>query len=257
MSPLRQGFSWWCFADRGVEAEALLSSAATMGYEFVDLAPEKQWPRIFQHGLSLGAVAGHQSICEGLNHRKNAARILDELRGNLEKAVRWNIPVLICFSGNRSSESDADGLMTCAETLAQIAPEAERSGVTLAVELLNSKVDHRGYQADSTAWGVRLCEQVGSHAVKLLYDIYHMQIMEGDLIRTITAHHGQFAHYHTAGNPGRGEPDASQEIFYPAVYRAIAATGTRARVAHEFLPCGNPLVALEKAFRDCAGDVGK
>ncbi len=252
MTALRQGFSWWSFADRGVAANALLSGAARMGFEFVDLAGEELWPMICDEGLSLGAMAGHHSISDGLNRRENARRILDELRSNLEKAVRWKIPVLICFSGNRGSESDAGGLMTCAETLVQIAPEAEKASVTLALELLNSKVDHRGYEADSTAWGLRLCQEVGSPAVKLLYDIYHMQIMEGDLVRTISSHHGQFAHYHTAGNPGRGQPDASQEIFYPAVYRAIAATETPARVAHEFLPSENPLTALEKAFRDCA-----
>jgi hydroxypyruvate isomerase len=136
--------------------------------------------------------------------------------------------------------------------LKRVAPVAADAGVVLAVELLNSKVDHRGYQCDHTAWGVELCRLVNSPAVKLLYDIYHIQIMEGDIIRTIQANHDYFAHYHTAGNPGRGQPDETQEIYYPAVYRAIAQTGYDGFISHEFIPQGDPLAALKKAFEACA-----
>ena len=251
MSALKQGFSWWCFADRGVEPAALLTGAAKTGYEAVDLVDEKFWPLVRDHGLKLGAINGHHSLADGLNKKENAARIQDELRAKLEKAAEWKFPVLICFSGNRNGLDDATGLAQCAETLAAVAPDAERAGVVLAVELLNSKVDHKDYQCDRTAWGVRLCDQVGSPAVKLLYDIYHMQIMEGDLIRTIRDNHSYFAHYHTAGNPGRGQPDRSQEINYSAVYRAIADVSPEALVCHEFIPKGDPLDALAKAHSGC------
>lgn len=251
MSPLRQGFSWWCFENRGADAETLLAHAARIGHEYVDLIEEPLWPEVHAHGLQLGAISGHQAINDGLNRRENAARIEAELFNSLEKAVQWRIPVLICFSGNRSEADSERSLMQCAETLSRVAPAAEKAGVTLAMELLNSKIDHPGYQCDSTAWGLRLCEQTGSPAVKLLYDIYHMQIMEGDIIRTIQKHHTAFAHYHTAGNPGRGLPDENQEINYKAIYRTIAATGSNQIISHEFLPLGDPLFALEKAFRDC------
>ena len=256
MNALRQGLSWWCFADRGVEPEALLAGAAKIGYEAVDLVDEKFWPLVRDHGLKLGAINGHHSLADGLNKKENATRIQDELRAKLSKAAEWKFPVLICFSGNRNGLDDATGLAQCVETLAAVAPDAERAGVVLAVELLNSKVDHKDYQCDTTAWGVRLCDQVGSPAVKLLYDIYHMQIMEGDLIRTIRDKHSYFAHYHTAGNPGRGQPDGGQEINYPAVYRAIADVSPGALVCHEFIPAGDPLAALEKAYADCLAATG-
>jgi hydroxypyruvate isomerase len=248
VAALKQSFSWWCFQGRGVEPAGLIRAAAQIGYEGVDLVGEEHWPQIVDAGLKIVAIDGHGSIGEGLNRRDQAARIERELQAKIEKAVRWKIPVLICFSGNRGSESDAAGLDICAETLARVAPAAAQAGVTLAVELLNSRVDHPGYQADRTAWGVRLCERVGSPAVALLYDIYHMQIMEGDLIRMIRAGHRHFAHYHTAGNPGRGPMDASQEIQYPPIYRAIAETGYRGYVGHEFIPKGEPVKELRVAF---------
>ena len=253
---IRQSFSWWCFSGRGIEPEALLAGAAKIGYAGVDLIDEKLWPLAREKGLAIAAVNGHGTIGEGLNRAENAARIENELRQNIAKAREWDIPVLICFSGDRHGASDEAGLEQCARTLAKVAPLAQEAGVVLAVELLNSKVDHPGYQCDKTAWGVELCRRVGSPAVKLLYDIYHMQIMEGDLIRTIRDRHEFFAHYHTAGNPGRGEPDELQEIYYPAVYRAIAATGYDGFISHEFLPKGDPLVALEKAFLACQAALG-
>ncbi|WP_043582404.1 hydroxypyruvate isomerase family protein [Geminisphaera colitermitum] len=250
----KQSFTWWSFANRGVEPEALLAGAAKIGYDGVELIDEKFWPLARRHGLAIATTGGHGTIENGLNRRENAPRILDELRANIAKAVEWRIPVLICFSGNRhgnsntDTPSDAGGLAVAAETLSRIAPEAEKAGVTLAVELLNSRVDHAGYQCDRTAWGVRLCEQVNSPAVKLLYDIYHMQVMEGDVIRTIRRDHRWFAHYHTAGNPGRGPlDDPAQELNYPAIFRAIRETGHAGFVGHEFFPAANPLDDLARA----------
>ncbi|MDD5199489.1 MAG: TIM barrel protein [Terrimicrobiaceae bacterium] len=251
MSALRQSFSWWCFANRGVEPGELLSGARKIGYQGVDLIDEALWPAAKANGLAISATGGHGTIESGLNRRENAARIEQELRANIAKAREWEIPILICFSGNRAGLDDEAGLESCAETLRRLAPVAADAGVVLAMELLNSKVDHADYQCDGAAWGIELCRRVDSPAFKLLYDIYHMQVMEGDIIRTIQCSHSFFAHYHTAGNPGRGQPDHSQELHYPAIYRAIAATGYGGFLSHEFLPAGNPVDALERAFNDC------
>ncbi len=255
MKPLPQSFSWWCFANRGVEADALLAGAAQIGYRGVDLIEEELWPKVRHHGLTITAIGGHGTLEDGLNRSENAARIEREIRDNIAKAHQWKIPILICFSGNRHGADDEAGLSECAKTLGRVAPEAEAAGVVLAMELLNSKVDHKGYQCDCTSWGVELCRRVNSPAMKLLYDIYHMQIMEGDIIRTIQANHDYFAHYHTAGNPGRGQPDITQEIFYPAIYHAIAETGYNGFVSHEFIPSGDPLDALKKAYNDAQSAV--
>lgn len=254
---MKQSFAWWCFANRGVSADDLLAGAARLGYGGVDLIDEALWPAARKAGLQIAAVAGHGTLSDGLARRENAARIETELLANIAKAEAAKIPVLICFSGNRTPGLDDEtGLAACAAALARVAPRAEAAGVTLAVELLNSRVDHPDYMADRTAWGVRLCAQVNSPAVGLLYDIYHMQIMEGDLIRAIDANHRRFAHYHTAGNPGRGEfatmdgvgAHPSQEINYTAVLGAVRRTGFAGYVAHEFVPAGDPLGALARAF---------
>jgi hydroxypyruvate isomerase len=253
MSKMRQSFSWWCFENRGIEPDAILAAAAKIGYEGVDLIGEPLWPLVKKHGLKLAALNGHGTLSDGLNKAENAERIEKELLANIAKAQEWDIAALICFSGDRHGASDEAGLKQSAETLKKVAPAAEAAGVLLVVELLNSKVDHQGYQCDHTAWGVKLCQAVNSPAVKLLYDIYHMQIMEGDIIRTIQTEHPYFGHYHTAGNPGRNEPDETQEIYYPAIYRAIEKTGFTGFLAHEFVPKGDPIAAMKKAFDDCAG----
>jgi len=252
MPALRQSFSWWCFANRGVEPDALLAGAAQIGYEGVDLIDESLWPLAQKHGLTIAAIGGHTSIENGLNRLENASRIEKELRASIAKATQWKIPVVLCFAGNRAPAlDDATGSIICAETLSRIAPVAADAGVVLALELLNSKVDHAHYQGDHTAWGVELCQRVNSPAFQLLYDIYHMQIMEGDVIRTIRQHHSHFVHYHTAGVPGRGQPDGTQELHYPAIYRAIIETGYSGFISHEFLPKSDPLQALKSAFTDC------
>lgn len=253
MPPLRQSFSWWCYANRGVEPEALLAGAAQIGYHGVDLIDESLWPLAQKHGLTVCAINGHGSIEDGLNRRENAARIEKELRINIAKASQWKIPVVLCFAGNRAyTASDETGLAICAETLSRIAPFAADAGVVLAFELLNSKIDHPDYQGDHTAWGVELCQRVNSPAVRLLYDIYHMQIMEGDIIRTIQTQNAMFAHYHTAGVPGRCQPDENQELNYPAIYRTIAKTNYAGFISHEFPTDRDPLTTLKLAFDDCA-----
>lgn len=249
---MKQSFAWWCFANRGVEAGELLAGAGRLGYAGVELIDEALWAAARKAGLRIAAVAGHGTLTDGLNRRENAARIEGELLANIAKAEAAEIPVLICFSGNRcAGVDDESGLDAATETLARVAARAETAGVTLAVELLNSRVDHPGYMADRSAWGVRLCERVNSPAVRLLYDVYHMQIMEGDVMSTIAAHHRWFVHYHTAGNPGRGEfagaEGAGQELNYSAILGAIRRTGFSGYVGHEFVPVGDPLAALARA----------
>lgn len=249
---IRQSFSWWCFRNRGVEDDALLRAAARIGYAAVELMPADLFDPARDHGLAIACHGAHASIASGLNDPAQHDRIADEVERSLDLAVRYAIPSLIVMAGNRRSDvTDAEAAVHTAECLRRLAPLAESAGVDLVMELLNSKVDHPGYQFDHAAWGVGVCEAVGSPRVKILYDIYHAQIMEGDLIRTIRAHHAHFGHYHLAGNPGRGLPDESQEIHYSAVLRAIAETGYTGYFGQEFLPPGDPIAALRTAFERC------
>jgi hydroxypyruvate isomerase len=158
---------------------------------------------------------------------------------------------VICFSGNRKGMSDEEGLKNCAVGLKRLMPSAEKHGIVVVMELLNSKVNHKDYMCDHSAWGVNLCKAVGSENFKLLYDIYHMQIMEGDIIRTIQESNKYFAHYHTGGNPGRNEIDETQELYYPAIMQAIVDTGFKGYVAQEFIPKRDPLTSLKESIVIC------
>jgi len=252
MAGPRQVFSWWAFADKGIDADGLLRGAKAIGYSGVELMPPELWDAARDHGLSIVSHQGHQSIESGLNDLAQHDRIEREILNSLEQACRYHIPYLIVFSGNRRpGESDAQGLEHTVRGLQRVARAAETAGVTLILELLNSRVDHPGYQCDHTAWGIQVCQQVNSPRVRLLYDIYHMQVMEGDIIATIQQNHSYFAHYHTAGVPGRHDLDSEQELNYPAILRAIAATGYDGYLGHEFLPKANPLAALQAAYHLC------
>ena len=252
MTAIEQSVSAWCF-ERTMSPQNLARTLAEIGYAGVDLVDQEHWPLFKEHGLAIVAVNGHRSIEEGLNRRENHDRIEREISANLDLAARWGIPNLIVFSGNRAGLDDATGAEITAEGLRRVAGAADDAGVTLVLELLNSKVDHPDYQADHTAWGVRVCELVGSPRVKLLYDIYHMQIMEGDIIRAIRDNAAYIGHYHTAGNPGRHEIGAAQELYYPAIMRAIRDTGYDGYVGQEFIPAGDPVAALREAFNLCKG----
>jgi hydroxypyruvate isomerase len=252
----KASLTWWSFAERGIEAHDLIRAVAAMGYDGIELADETLWPAIGDAGLAIVSHRGHGTIESGLNRRENHDRIEAEILANLELAQRWDVPVLICFSGTRDGVADDVGIENTALGLTRVARAAEEAGVALALELLNSKVDHPGYQCDRTTWGLEVIERVDSARVRLLYDVYHMQVMEGDLIRRIQAHHEAFAHYHVAGNPGRHEPDHSQEISYPAVYEAIAATGFDGYVGMEYLPRDGAVASLRTAlenFRTATG----
>jgi hydroxypyruvate isomerase len=248
---IRQSASWWCFVRGETTPRDILRAAADIGYEAMDLVPQEQWQLVKDHGLVISGVAGHASLTDGLNRRENHDRIERELRANLALAAQWGIPNLICFSGNRNGLDDTSGAEITAEGLRRVAAMAEDVGVNLIVELLNSKVNHPDYQCDHTAWGRAVCEMVGSPRVKLLYDIYHMQVMEGDIIRTIQEHNALFSLYHTAGNPGRHDLDDAQELAYPAIMKAVLATGYDGYVAHEFVPKGDPRAALKAAYDVC------
>jgi hydroxypyruvate isomerase len=197
------------------------------------------------------AVLGGADIANGLNRKENHEAILKKLTAGIEFASENGVPNVICMSGNRRGLADDKGLEVCAEGLKKIVGLAEKKKVTLVMEGLNSKVDHKDYMYDKTTWGVELCKKVGSDRFKLLYDIYHMQIMEGDVIRTIRAFKDYIGHYHTGGNPGRAEIDETQELNYPAIVKAILATGYTGYLGQEFIPKREPLVSLAQAFRLC------
>jgi hydroxypyruvate isomerase len=205
-----------------------------------------------KHGLRVAIMSGHASLPDGLNKRSNHERIEHELKESIDIAAKYGIPGLICFSGNRQPfMTELEAIEAVADGLRRVAPYAEKKGINLCLELLNSKVDHPGYQCDHTAWGVAVCERVNSPRVKLLYDIYHMQIMEGDIIRTIRENIRWIGHFHTAGVPGRRDMDDTQELNYAGICRAIAATGYDLYVGHEFKPKGDVIEALRATFQLC------
>ncbi len=249
---ITQSVSWWCFVPTLLSPEDFLEAVMQAGFTAVELVPPEYWKLVQSRGLTVSSANGHGSITVGLNRRDQHDRIEKELQEMLQRAQQASVPNLICFTGNRDGLDDDAGATITAEGLKRVASMAEETGVTLVLELLNSKVDHSGYQADHTAFGVEVCRQVSSARVKLLYDIYHMQIMEGDLIRTIQTNHEFIGHYHTAGNPGRHELDSEQEINYPAVIMAIRDTGYAGYLAHEFVPKGEPALSLSTVFRECS-----
>jgi hydroxypyruvate isomerase len=252
MSSISQSIAWWCFVPEKLSPEEFVRTVAETGYAAIDLVPPTYYELVASQGLAISSVAAHQSITVGLNRHDQHDRIEKEIIANLADAQQWQIPNLICFSGNRDVLGDSTGAKITAEGLSRVAPAAEAVGVTLVLELLNSKVDHPGYQADHTEWGVQVCQAIASPRVKLLYDVYHMQIMEGDIICTIRAHHDLIGLYHTAGNPGRNDMDETQELYYPAILNAIKETNYSGYVAHEFIPKGDPVSALRAVYRQCA-----
>jgi len=258
MGRINQSFCYVLFLDKGAKFEDLLKKAAEIGYAAVEWWDRKSVPHdelvacAKENGLTVASICGHGTLTDGLNKRENHDRIEQEILESIEVAKRDGIPGLICFSGNRyPGLTDEEGIDIVAEGLSRVKDAAEKAGINLNLELLNSKVNHPDYQCDHTAWGVEVVKRVGSPNVKLLYDIYHMQIMEGDIIRTIQENCAHFGHFHTAGNPGRHDMDETQELNYPPIMRAIADAGYQLYVGHEFQPKGDKLAALEAAFKLC------
>jgi hydroxypyruvate isomerase len=254
---IKQSFCYPLFQPEGMSLAELFAAARQMGYAatelwFRDETFEQLMDAAHAAGLAVASMCGHGTLSDGLNKPENHDRIEAELIESIDLAVKHGVPGLICFSGNRNpGQSDLDGMIACAHVLRRVAPYAEEKGVNLNIELLNSKVNHPGYQCDRSDWGAALCEMVNSPRVKLLYDIYHIQIMEGDVIRQIRKHIRWIGHFHTAGNPGRQDMDDAQELNYCGICRAIAETGYADYVGHEFTPKGDPIEALRTAFALC------
>jgi len=248
MKPIKQSFPWGAFCRGSVTPEQLVKTAKETGYASIEMLKEENYKLVKDAGLDIAIVGGHGTLRDGLNNPDNHDRIEKELRASIDRAVAWGIPSLIVFSGNRNGIGDIEGARNCAAGLKRVVGYAEEKKVTLCMELLNSKVNHPDYQCDHTNWGVMMCDLVGSERVKLLFDIYHMQIMEGDLIRNIETYIDYIGHFHTAGNPGRKDMDDQQEIYYPAIARKIASLDYDGYVGHELSPKGDPLEAMKASY---------
>ncbi len=241
----------WCYGK--IPLEEFCVAAKEIGLQSVELLEVKDFPTLKKHGLTCAVVSGVPGgITSGLNRVENHDKIVEFMAQTLPVAAEFGAPNVICFSGNRKGMSDEQGLANCAVGLKRIAPLAEKHKVTVIMELLNSKVDHHDYMCDHARWGVELVRQVGSERFKLLYDIYHMQIMDGDICATIKQSHEAIAHYHTGGVPGRGEIDDTQELHYPRIMQAILDTGYKGFVAQEFVPKRpDALASLKQGVRIC------
>lgn len=245
---IRQSLCRWCYAK--IPLEQLAGESAKMGYKSIELLGPDEYKVIQPFGLTC-AMVRCRSIPEGLNREKYHDAIEKELRSHIEFAAAAGLPNVICMSGNRQGMSDEEGIANCVKGLKRVIGFAEEKKVTICMELLNSKVNHKDYMCDRTPWGVKLVKALGSDRFKLLYDIYHMQIMEGDVIRTIKENKDFIAHYHTGGVPGRNEIDETQELQYPAIVKAILATGYKGYLGQEYIPARDPLTSLAQGFRIC------
>ncbi|MEC7620080.1 MAG: TIM barrel protein [Bacteroidota bacterium] len=240
----------WCYNQ--ISLEDFAAGLKPMGISAIDLIGPKEWPILKKYGLTSSMCNGAEiSLTEGWNDKQYHAILIDNYLKHIDLVADAGYTNLICFSGNRRSIDNETGINNCVEGLKKIMGHAEKKGVIIQMELLNSKIDHEDYMCDNSQWGFELCRRIGSSNFKLLYDIYHMQINEGDVIRTINENYQFIGHYHTAGVPGRNEIDQTQELFYPAIMKAIVATGFKGFVAQEFIPKNNPLESLERAIKIC------
>jgi hydroxypyruvate isomerase len=248
---IRHSVCQWCYDD--IPLEKLCEAAVEYGIASIDLLRPDQWSTTARYKLTCAmAYASPIGLTRGFNDVSLHATLLKHYTENIPKAADAGLKNVICFSGNANGLSSQQGLDNCARGLEPVLKIAARHNISVCMELLNSKVDHKDYQCDHTAWGVALCEKTGSPNFRLLYDIYHMQIMEGDVIATLRANAKYIAHYHTGGVPGRHEIDEGQELFYPAIMRAIVATGFTGYVAQEFIPSQpDKLASLGKAIGIC------
>jgi hydroxypyruvate isomerase len=245
------GVCAWCFPDYSLEE--LCIEAKKIGIKGIDLVGPKGWDTLKKHGMDSSMCNGAEiSLTEGFGETKYHDQLLKNYSDMIPKVADAGFKNLICFSGNRRGMDDETGLKNCQIGLEKIIPMAEKHGVIVQMELLNSRVNHQDYLCDKSAFGIELCKRLGSENFKLLFDIYHMQIDEGDLIRSVNDHHQYFGHYHTAGNPGRNELDDTQEIYYPALIKAIVASGYKGYVSHEFIPkSADKMNSLAQAVEVC------
>jgi hydroxypyruvate isomerase len=246
---IKQSVARWCYSKFSLED--LAKEAARIGLKGIDLIEPPDWPVAQKYGLVPAMSPGGGSIADGWNRRENHDKLVEQFRDKIDRAAKAGVPNVIALSGNRKGMSDAEGMDNVVAGLSKIKPLAEDKGVTICLELLNSKVNHKDYMCDHTAWGVEVIKRLNSRRMKLLYDIYHMQIMEGDVIRTIKENIQYIGHFHTGGVPGRHELDATQELNYRPICEAIAAAGFTGYMAHEFVPVRDPMRSLEEAFHLC------
>lgn len=249
---IRQAGVLWCY---GGPLADLAKVCQTLGLHGVDVVHPRDFPILKEHGLVCTMTPCMEKgigLRKGLNKKEHHETHFEVIKERIDRNVEFGFKNVLVFSGDREEGlSDAEGLENCAAALRELAPYAEKHGQVLQMEILNSKRDHKGYMFDSTPWGVELVQKVGSPAFKILYDIYHAQIMEGDVIQTIRDHHEHIGHYHTAGVPGRSNIDETQELYYPAIMGAIAETGYEGYVSHEFRPRGDKVKALTNAVEIC------
>jgi len=251
---IRHSACRWCYGS--IPLEELCMAAKKIGLSGIDLVGPDDWPTLKKYSLESTMCNGAElNLVDGWNDPKFHPQLIANYKKHIDLVADAGYKQLICFSGSARGKDDETGWRNCTAGLKQIIGQAEKRGVTLVMELLNSKIDHKDYQCDTTAWGVELCKRIGSPNFKLLYDIYHMQIDEGDVIRTFRANKEYIAHFHTGGVPGRNEIDESQELYYPAIMKAIADMGFTGYVAQEFIPSAEDnagkLAALKKAVRIC------
>ncbi len=241
----------WCY--NSIPLEQLCSQFKELGLVGMDLVGPKDWPMLKKYNLISTMCNGAElGLTKGWNDKQYHGQLIKNYTEHIDLVAAAGYTNLFCASGNRGTIDDETGLKNCTEGLKQIVAQAEKKGVILVMELLNSKVDHKDYMCDRSTWGVELVKRVGSPNFKLLYDIYHMQIDEGDVIRTIRANHEYYGHYHTGGVPGRHEIDETQELYYPAIMKAIHETGFKGYVAQEFIPSApDPIASLRKAIQIC------
>ena len=249
-SKINHSVCHWCFEQ--IPLEDFLIILRRLGIGAIDLVGPKDWPLLKKHNIHCSMCNGAElSLTKGWNNPKYHPELIDNYTKMIPLVAEAGYTNLICFSGNRDGMTDQEGLVNCVTGLKQILPLAEKHGVVLQMELFN-QIDHPDYMCDHSDWGIALCKALESNNFKLLYDIYHMQIQEGDIIRTIQNSHQFFGHYHTAGVPGRHEIDQTQELNYPAIMRAITATGFKGYVAQEFIPASDdPIASLIKAIEIC------
>ncbi len=242
---------FWCY--NPIPLEEFLQNLQSLGVKAIDLVGPDDWPLLKKYDIHASMCWGAQiSLTEGWNDPQYHEVLIKNYTEMIPRVAAEGYTNLICFSGNRRGMDDAVGLKNCVDGIKKIIPVAEEHGVVVQMELLNSKVNHEDYMCDHTLWGVELCKQLGSENFKLLYDIYHMQIMEGDIIRNIQDYHQYFGHYHTGGNPGRHEINETQELYYPAIMKAIVETGFKGHVAQEFIPTWeDKIAALKEGITIC------
>lgn len=247
---INQSVCAWCYK---IPLEELCIAAKGMGITAIDLVGPEGWATLKKHGLHSSMCNGAEiNLTDGFNDKKNHAKLFENYSKMIPLVAETGYTNLICFSGNKRGMDNETGWTNCVEGLKPLVALAEKHKVVLVMELLNSRFDHKDYQCDHTAWGVELVKRINSPNFKLLYDIYHMQIDEGDVIRTIQNNHQYFAHYHTGGVPGRAEIDETQELYYPAIMKAILATGYKGYIGQEFVPKrADKLASLKQGVQIC------